>query len=274
MADTWIKMRCDLATDPAVIAIAAACELDADTVVGKLHRLWSWADAQLTDGNAPGVTKKWVDWYVRHDNFAGAMCAAGWLEARRGRIVFPKFDKHMSQSAKTRAVTAKRAAKCREKSNAQSVSKRAPRGEERRGDKNTPLREKGAPEKNDEKTASGQSIVRVKATDVEALAGRLFMKIGYTGDDGSFVWKIAAAVHAGRLSENDAHTAAENTSRKAQGNLVAYFRRAIEHRLEEKGGGLNAMLRGIKIMPRLPKSPPEASDFGDELAAKLKTKTK
>ncbi len=104
-------MRVDLADDPAVIGIAAVTGLDEDTVVGKLHRLWAWADRQTTDGNAPAVTKTWIDRYLRAEGFAEAMVSAGWLNAKSGGITFPKFDRHNGETGKQRALTAKRVAK-------------------------------------------------------------------------------------------------------------------------------------------------------------------
>jgi len=85
-------MRTDLREDPAVIAIAEALKIEEDLVVGKLHRIWSWASRQLRDGNAH-VTLMYVDRHVECVGFAQAMRNAGWLEvADNGLICFPKFD--------------------------------------------------------------------------------------------------------------------------------------------------------------------------------------
>jgi len=137
MAGDWIKMRNDLAEDPAVIAIAAAVGIDEDHVVGKLHRLWAWADKQTRDGNALGVTYAWVDRYLSVEGFALAMQRSAWLLLRDGILTFPNFDRHNSQSAKARALTAKRVA--RHKGNAKVTPDALPREEKRREDKETPL---------------------------------------------------------------------------------------------------------------------------------------
>lgn len=108
MAGDWIKMRKNLAHDPSVIYIAAAVGLEEDHIVGKLHRLWSWADENTRDGNVDGVTEKWIDRYVGVTGFAKAMRSAGWLLIGKAGISFPKFDNHMSKSAKKRVVTASR----------------------------------------------------------------------------------------------------------------------------------------------------------------------
>jgi hypothetical protein len=139
MAGDWIQMRHDLPEDPAVISIAAEIGIEEDHVVGKLHGIWSWADRQTIDGNAPSVTPAFLDRYVSVTGFAQAMSNAGWLIINTNGIIFPKFDEYISETAKQRALTARRARKHRAKSNAGSVTvsvtKRAPREEKRREEK-------------------------------------------------------------------------------------------------------------------------------------------
>jgi hypothetical protein len=115
----WIRMRIDLGDDPAVILIAGATGLDQDAVVGKLHRLWSWATKHLSeddadsngDPHATGVRQAWVDEFVKCPGFASAMVRAGWLRADDGGIVFPKWGRYLSEGSKARALAARRAAK-------------------------------------------------------------------------------------------------------------------------------------------------------------------
>lgn len=108
MAGDWIKMRVDLALDPAVISIAEECQIEEDMVVGKLHRLWSWADQQTEDGNAVSVTLSWIDRYIGVTGFAKAMQSTGWLVVSGTSFGFPDFDKHNGKTGKARALTAKR----------------------------------------------------------------------------------------------------------------------------------------------------------------------
>ncbi|MDQ0035907.1 hypothetical protein J2W30_003680 [Variovorax boronicumulans] len=108
MAGDWIKMRADLAEDPAVIAIGAKLGMDEFSVVGRLQCLWSWADGQSRDGHASGVTQQWVDRKVQRDGFAQAMCDVGWLSVDNSGITFPNFDNHNGETAKTRALGTKR----------------------------------------------------------------------------------------------------------------------------------------------------------------------
>lgn len=140
MAKDWIKMRVDLSEDPAVIGIASSLGIDEFSVVGRLHRVWSWADSHTVDGNAHSVTVSWLDRLVCVEGFGKAMVAVGWLEETEDGMRFPKFERHNTQSGKRRALAAKRAEKHRAKSNAnsnadsnaRSVTKSAPREEKSR----------------------------------------------------------------------------------------------------------------------------------------------
>lgn len=108
MAGDWIPMRLDLAEDPAVMAIADATGLTTFAVVGCLHRLWSWANAQSRDGHASGVTPARLDALVGVTGFAPAMAEAGWLEVSGGGVTFTNFDRWNTQPAKRRILATQR----------------------------------------------------------------------------------------------------------------------------------------------------------------------
>jgi len=114
MAGDWIKVREDLRQDTAVLALAARLSLDEDTIVGKLHRFWSWASANTTDGKLPDVDCKTIDHIVDVAGFADALMNVKWLKRGKKRgLVIPKFGAHMSHSAKARAGEALRKARQR-----------------------------------------------------------------------------------------------------------------------------------------------------------------
>lgn len=123
MAGDWLKMRHDLADDPAVIRLASACGLDEFAVLGRLHTLWSWADRHTTGGHAEGLGMDWVDRKVRCDGFAVEMVRVGWLEETGSGLAFPRFDRHCSDTAKARALTKNRVERHR---NAASVTDALP----------------------------------------------------------------------------------------------------------------------------------------------------
>ncbi len=127
MAGDWISMRHDLADDPAVMRIATVCGIPRQHVVGCLHAVWSWFDRHTTDGRATGIDATFIDELAGVSGFGSALAKAGWLRITKRGISLPKFDRHISQSAKKRQLTARRVANHRQrKSNADCVTEASP----------------------------------------------------------------------------------------------------------------------------------------------------
>lgn len=110
----WIKMRCDLVDDPAVIRLASMLKVDRFAIVGRLHKFWTWADRHTVDGLVDWVDEIVIDELVVLAGFAKAMESVGWLELRDGAVALPKFDRHNGESAKKRADAAERKRKSRD----------------------------------------------------------------------------------------------------------------------------------------------------------------
>jgi hypothetical protein len=143
MAGEWIKVENTTPDKPEVFVIAEELQIDPDAVIGKLIRIWVWADEQTTNGNAVSVTRALLDRLAGVTGFAVAMEKAGWLRREERGLEFPNFEYHNGQTAKKRGLTAKRVASHRRKSNAGgnavSVTSALPREEKRREeDKNPP----------------------------------------------------------------------------------------------------------------------------------------
>jgi hypothetical protein len=117
MAGDWIKMQINLGDKPEVIAIASRLNLDVDTVVGKLLRVWGWFDQHTVNGNAVGVTYSFLDRVTCVAGFAEQMALVGWLEENGSTLSIPNFQRHNGKTAKNRALTNERVAKARTKSN-------------------------------------------------------------------------------------------------------------------------------------------------------------
>ncbi len=102
-------MRTDLSTNPKVVAIAAILGVDEDLVVGKMHRLWSWADKHAKDGRALG-NAAYIDRLVHCPGLSAALMRdeIDWLAVDGSEVIFPRWDQHNSQSAKTRALAMRR----------------------------------------------------------------------------------------------------------------------------------------------------------------------
>lgn len=113
MAGDWIKVEHTTPDKPEVVKLAGILGIDQDAVVGKLLRLWIWADQQSVSGNAIAVTNSFLDRLVFCPGFAAGLVKVGWLNGREGLLSIPNFDRHNGQSAKNRANTNRRVANSR-----------------------------------------------------------------------------------------------------------------------------------------------------------------
>jgi len=100
---SWIKIRTNLATDPAVAAIGICTKMHPRQVVGCLVAVWCWADPLTADGFIPHATERLIDDISGKRGFAAAMVGVQWLCVETSGIRFPNWDRHHSQSAKARA---------------------------------------------------------------------------------------------------------------------------------------------------------------------------
>lgn len=146
MSESWMKVEKNTPEKPEVFALASLLSIDPEQAFAKCFKFWRWADSHIADGNAFGVTKSAVDALVGRDGFAEAMVNVGWLEFDGKLMRVPEFDRHMSQSAKTRGLTQKRVAahrgKCNADSNGTSVTDALP-DERRREENNQPSKDVG-----------------------------------------------------------------------------------------------------------------------------------
>jgi hypothetical protein len=119
MAGDWIKMECCTPEKAEVLAITAKMGWDdVDLTVGKLFRMWRWFDQHTENGNARGVTSALLDRIIGTSGFCEAVQSVGWIEIREDGINLPNFERHNGNTAKNRALTAKRVAKNKAKGNA------------------------------------------------------------------------------------------------------------------------------------------------------------
>ena len=123
--------------------MAATLGIDQDAVVGKLIRVWIWADQQSRDGHALSVTKAFLDRVTFQPGFADSMESAGWL-TNDGNLSLPNFDRHNGETAKKRALSNRRKALSRnghadvpEMSRSERDQNRDQRREEKRREENT-----------------------------------------------------------------------------------------------------------------------------------------
>lgn len=130
MAGDWIKVECITPDKPEVLAIAGLLGIDPDAVLGKLVRLWVWANQVSRDGCAVSATDATIDMLVRLPGFAEAMRKTGWLHGENGHVSFPNFARHNGNSAKKRALAANRMRCARSATTAQPEKRREEKSKE------------------------------------------------------------------------------------------------------------------------------------------------
>jgi len=108
MRRPWIKIEVSTPDKPEICAIATKLRIDPDAVVGKLVRLWSWAELSGVDPNALNVTKEFLDKVCGRKGFADALIHSGWLLESEGQLSFPHFERHNGNASKVRGLTARR----------------------------------------------------------------------------------------------------------------------------------------------------------------------
>lgn len=142
MAGEWLKFESTLPEKAETLAITAAMGWDdPDLTVGKLMRMFRWFDQQTIDGNAPNVTPALLDRIIGVTGFVSAVASVGWIVIDGTSLSLHNFDRHNGETAKSRALTAKRVAKHKANAsgnaagNADSVSSALPKEEKKREEK-------------------------------------------------------------------------------------------------------------------------------------------
>ena len=114
MRRPWIKLEVATPDKPEICTLAQRLRLDADAVVGKLVRFWSWVAQNRVAGGDLGITLDFVDRLVGRRGFGQAMVEVRWLALdAQERLSIPNFERHNSDQARTRALTKQRVAKHR-----------------------------------------------------------------------------------------------------------------------------------------------------------------
>ncbi|WP_425618070.1 hypothetical protein NA78x_001763 [Anatilimnocola sp. NA78] len=122
MAGEWMKIEHATPDKPEVLAIASALNISPDDAFGKCFRMWRWFDKETIAGKAPGIGLAAIDHIVGAKGFAEVTVRVGWLEVITedgiSGLIMPDFEKNCGESAKSRALTARRVARHSAKTNA------------------------------------------------------------------------------------------------------------------------------------------------------------
>ena len=185
MAGDWLKIEKATSSKREVLVIAAELGIHPDHAFGMCFRFWSWCDDNLADGHARGVTKTILDRAIGHDGFAQAVINAGWLIDLGDAIQIPNFNRHLSQSAKNRALASERKRNQRAESHGEVTQKsRSDR------DRNV-TREEKRREDEERDNASGSNlpesqshILAREGKSLESLAARIGIQVEKFTDHG------------------------------------------------------------------------------------------
>lgn len=247
MAGDWIKVEQTLPDKPEVLAIAAILDLDPDAVVGKLVRVWIWADQHTTDGNARGVTRSFIDRCAAIPGFADAMVSVGWLLFGDGCLMIPNFDHHNGETAKARALTGRRVASHRAARNGRSVTPALPK----------PLPEgegevEGDPPSPDPTSTGGLAGAAVDFDLVfgsHPVCASLKRKLPPKSDqDRRLFAKIAVLVDRGLLISAWVNEACDSTVQSRREKPIGYFHGCLRTRCQEqKGVDFTALLDQVEF---------------------------
>lgn len=113
MAGDWIKVDVGLPDKPEVFNIADELGITREEVVGRLLRVWIWCGSQTHNGAVFVRSLCAIDAVAGTQGFAQAMQSTKWLEPVAGGFRIPNWDRHMSKSAKARALNMERMRKNR-----------------------------------------------------------------------------------------------------------------------------------------------------------------
>jgi len=98
--------------------------------------------------------------------------------------------------------------------------------------------------------------IEVLAEEIEQLAGRIFDKAGYDGDQGGNLWKLAALVHIGAVAEHEVWDACFGAVECQAKSRPAYVFAIVKGHLTKRGVDLRSELAKVRIVPDWPTSPP------------------
>lgn len=107
MSTEWIKFVKATFAKPEVLELAAGLGVCEEEVIGRLLRVWSWADDHLTNGDV-SVTLASLDRVAGVQGFGAALLRVRWLRDSEGLLTFANFEKHNGETAKARGQSAKR----------------------------------------------------------------------------------------------------------------------------------------------------------------------
>jgi hypothetical protein len=104
----WIKLETGTPDKPEIFELATLLNIEADAVLGKMMRVWTWFNAHTQKGSVPESVIPLLDRLTACSGFSEALLKVGWLTRKNGTVVLVNFDRHNGKEAKSRGLSAKR----------------------------------------------------------------------------------------------------------------------------------------------------------------------
>ena len=110
MAGEWFAVDCCLETKPETVEILVATGEPVDVVIGRLVRLWAWAQLNSEDGSLKATTAILARVAGGDSKFWEIVAETGWIELGEKTVTIAGWEKRFSQAAKRRMLDARRKA--------------------------------------------------------------------------------------------------------------------------------------------------------------------
>ena len=110
MAGEWFAVDCCLETKPETVEILVATGESVYVVIGRLVRLWAWAQLNSEDGSIKATTAILARVAGGDEKFWETVAETGWIELGEKTVTIAGWEKRFSQAAKRRMLDARRKA--------------------------------------------------------------------------------------------------------------------------------------------------------------------
>ena len=287
----WIPVFPDLPTCWQVATIAAASGCNRHEVVGRLVEFWIWAQQNFATRLLARLTRASInDHFYMPKGFVDAMEDVGWLRETPEGIELPNADPWITTGAKSRLLKTRRqlnylAGKNGASNGASSeapkcASHQAPHGAPTTvnsihsdSDNTSPMSESNqippAREGSDigETGSGGKPSTAVDLNAIKPMAAEVFRRLGYSGDDGRFLWQVSALAVAGLVPESHLWAACLGARERGK-NRIGYLRTALRERLQASESPLDDALATLPKL-RWPRRAPKAAALVEQFAPDL-----
>jgi hypothetical protein len=273
-------MREDLHEDPAVLWMAQELGVRPETIVGYCHKFWGLVSRQTGDGCLVGPSLVSLGNVISLPGFPELLVQAGWLEyddsGQKPITRIPKFERHLSEGAKARALAAEKKRKQRAEMSLKNGDKcpgeTGTRREETRGDPivktfmgdrkangvfHVTRGENRSPQSPiNLGEGKGEEPLDVSALDwehVAAMAEAVGKRIAPATEDDRRAWLRFAVLaetsfgEAWLVDAAEAVVAAKETRKTRQAHFVGVLKSKALDQHEVDGETFTAMLRRIEI---------------------------